>query len=86
MISAGEALSSLVSSKCPACNAPKTSGLSFCQRCFAYLPRHMQKALYRQIGQGYERALDEAMRCIAQRRLTCRDVRAGRFTRGRRKR
>jgi hypothetical protein len=43
------------------CGREKSSGRSFCYHCYKELPGDMQKALYRQIGDGYEEAFEDAV-------------------------
>jgi len=42
------------------CGRPKARRYAFCFRCYASLPRDMQRALWRRFGQGYEEAYDAA--------------------------
>lgn len=53
-------LDELKSEEC-ICGMPKPSGRSFCYHCYKSLPRHMQRALYQRIGDGYEEAYEEAV-------------------------
>lgn len=43
------------------CGREKSSGRSFCYRCYKELPGDMQRALYRKMGDGYEEAFEEAV-------------------------
>ncbi len=49
-----------------ACGRTKKPGNTFCFRCFKALPREMQKALYKRIGQGYRAAREEARRWLEE--------------------
>ena len=46
------------------CGRWKQSGYSFCYGCYRELPRDMQAALYRRMGEGYELAYEEAVRWL----------------------
>lgn len=52
---------SLTGTTCPACQGPKAPGKAFCWPCFSTLSHGRQIALYSPIGQGYERAFDDAL-------------------------
>lgn len=45
----------LVGTRCQ-CGDCKTSGHTFCRRCYHRLPRALQLRLYRRMGEGYEEA------------------------------
>ena len=53
----------LKSEEC-ACGRPKNSGYSFCYRDYKSLPLAMQKALFRQVGNGYEEAYEAAYKWL----------------------
>lgn len=40
------------------CGEPKKQRMAFCYSCFKILPDHMQKAIYRKIGNGFDEALE----------------------------
>jgi hypothetical protein len=84
MMTVTEAVATLRSNRCGGCGKKKGAMQSFCFECYRLLPDHMQRALYRRVGSGYEAAHEEARRCIAQRRETASEVRAGRHTKGHR--
>jgi hypothetical protein len=44
------------------CGAGKIPKRSFCDRCFARLPRDLKDALYSPIGKGYEEAWQHALK------------------------
>lgn len=46
---------------CVICDGRKRSKNTFCVDCYLTLPREMQRALYREIGKGYEEAYDAAV-------------------------
>ena len=46
------------------CGWGKKPGRSFCYRCYNRLPEHMRRDLYLRIGNGYEEALDEAVKYL----------------------
>ena len=60
-IDAKLAFESLRSEICPACGDRKQSRKSFCGGCYHQLPKHLAKALYCRIGQGYELAFEQAL-------------------------
>jgi hypothetical protein len=70
----------LHSDMCP-CGERKVKKTAFCAGCWKLLPPHMQKSLYQKLGQGFERAYEQAKRCIVERRKTAKEVSAGRFSR-----
>lgn len=43
------------------CGRAKKRGWALCHKCYSSLPHEMQIALYRQIGDGYEEAYEEAV-------------------------
>ena len=43
-----------------ACGKTKKRGQTFCYNCFKSLPKELQSALYKRIGQGYRTAREEA--------------------------
>ncbi len=49
----------LMSTTCR-CGEPKGQAKSHCLECYRKLPAHMQKALWRRIGDGYREAYQEA--------------------------
>lgn len=53
---------SLRSTECPACHKQKQPSQSFCRQCFARLRIDSRGALYHGFGQGYEEAMEQAMR------------------------
>jgi hypothetical protein len=53
----------LKSEEC-ACSRAKKSGFSFCYKCYEQLPFDMKKALYRQVGNGYEAAYEAAYKWL----------------------
>ncbi len=55
------ALISLDSRICPACGGRKARAQTLCGGHYHALPREMKNALYNRVGQGYERALLEAL-------------------------
>jgi hypothetical protein len=56
-------LQELQSNEC-LCGDYKNPGKSFCYWCYGRLPKAMKNALYQQIGNGYEEALDEAVKYL----------------------
>lgn len=48
------------------CENYKSSGYSFCYRCYRELPGEMQKALYRKVGAGYEEAFEAAVKYLEE--------------------
>lgn len=56
-------LKELRSNEC-LCGYYKKPGKSFCYRCYSRLPQDMQRSLYQRIGNGYEEALDEAVKYL----------------------
>ncbi|MDY0187814.1 MAG: hypothetical protein RBR16_07825 [Syntrophus sp. (in: bacteria)] len=48
------------------CLGKKSSGYSFCYKCYKSLPQEMQKALYRKIGDGHEEAYEAAAQYLYQ--------------------
>ena len=46
------------------CGDYKKPGKSFCYWCYGRLPKEMKNALYQQIGNGYEEALNEAVKYL----------------------
>lgn len=44
------------------CGAVKQPKLTFCERCFARLPREVKDALYQRVGKGYEEAWNHALK------------------------
>ena len=54
-------VASLRSFICPGCQGCKDQKKSFCGACFQLLSKDQQQALYRGIGQGYEKAFAEAL-------------------------
>lgn len=46
------------------CGAPKVARQTFCKTCYAWLPRDLQQALYRLVGNGYEEAYERGARII----------------------
>jgi len=57
-------LDELKSEECQ-CGAWKREKMTFCYVCFKSLPSHIQKALYKRIGDGYEEAREEAAAFLA---------------------
>lgn len=57
----GKAYDSLMSTVCPFCKGAKFARQTFCLKDYRKLPKPMQNALYRKIGDGYMEAFDEAM-------------------------
>ena len=51
------------SEKCQ-CENPKKRRYALCFNCWKKLPEYMQKALYRRLGFGFEKAYDKAVRCL----------------------
>jgi hypothetical protein len=49
-----------------ACGRGKQTGNSFCYRCYGSLPKDMQRALYRLVGDGYEAAYAAALQFLRQ--------------------
>jgi hypothetical protein len=43
------------------CGRVKRSMMSLCYGCYKKLPGHMQRDLYRKLGNGYEEAYDDAV-------------------------
>lgn len=43
------------------CKAVKERGQTFCRRCYFRLPKHLQRRLYRRVGNGYEEAYSTAV-------------------------
>lgn len=62
MIDATTAVRSIRSTLCPACAGKKKQMRSLCFGCYRSLPRPMKGALYRLVGNGYEQALDDALK------------------------
>ena len=56
-------LKELQSEECQ-CGKPKNKGFSFCYGCYKSLPIEMQRALWQQIGAGYEDAYDQALKYL----------------------
>ena len=56
-----ECLRSLRSDQCPACKGTKSPHHSLCKRCYFRLPPGHRNALYREIGSGYEPAMNSAL-------------------------
>lgn len=54
------------------CGYQKQARQTFCKGCYFALPRPMRQSLYRQIGNGYEKAYDEAKRFLNN-MMDCRD-------------
>lgn len=81
MISSVDLVRELHSATCPTCLGPKVKRTHFCNSCYRVLPAHMAQSLRLPIGNGREKAYDEAKRCVRQRRATASDVGAGRHTR-----
>ena len=48
------------------CEKPKKKWYSFCYSCFKKLPRDLQQKLYRKIGDGYEKAYDQAVQFLSE--------------------
>lgn len=48
------------------CGKLKRSKKTFCQECFYALPKAMQMALYRRIGEGYELAYERAVEWLTK--------------------
>ncbi|MDY6904112.1 MAG: hypothetical protein SWH61_05435 [Thermodesulfobacteriota bacterium] len=57
-------MNELKGEECLACGRPKRRGRSFCYSCYSSLPKHMQKALWQPLGNGYEAAFDEALKWL----------------------
>jgi hypothetical protein len=55
------AVEALVRRRCQ-CGAGKRSKRSFCERCFARLPREVKERLYSPVGRGYEEAWLHALK------------------------
>jgi hypothetical protein len=49
----------LASTECM-CGDPKDPRRTFCRRCYYRLPPRMRSALYQNLSEGYEQAVDEA--------------------------
>ncbi len=64
--SRGQLLESLRSRECPSCAGAKKSMHSLCVQCYRSLPADMRSALYRLIGDGYETALEAALRHLRE--------------------
>lgn len=79
MITHAQAIADLDGAICKGCGRKKGAGKSVCWKCWKLLPRHMQTALYDSIG--YSESYANALRCIEQRRMTAKEVGAGRHTR-----
>lgn len=68
MITTADAVKHFKGTLCYGCDGQKESQRAVCAGCHKLLPTHMQKNLYRRFGAGYERAYEEAVRCIRARR------------------
>jgi ribosomal protein L40E len=68
IISANDALQQLLGNVCQGCNGHKPSRMSHCRRCYFSLPKAMQRALYKRIGEGYEAAYAESLEMIKEER------------------
>ena len=54
-----EILDDFMGNEC-VCRKSKGTRMSFCLECYHALPEHLQQALYRRFGSGYEEAYVEA--------------------------
>lgn len=52
--------------ECPHCDRWKRRGASFCYRDYKRLPVELQRALWRRIGRGYEKAFEAAFAWLAE--------------------
>lgn len=57
-------LNELKSEECQ-CGRSKRVRTTFCYMCWSKLPKHIQRALYKPIGRGYEEAREEAAAHLA---------------------
>lgn len=57
-------LDELKSEECQ-CGKSKRSKMTFCYLCYSKLPKHIQRDLYKRIGNGYEEAREEAATYLA---------------------
>jgi hypothetical protein len=53
---------------CSGCSGKKKPKMSHCRNCYYALPRHMQLALYRRFGAGYEEAFEESTKFLQARK------------------
>lgn len=60
-------LQSFISLTCPVCKNEKPKNSAFCKNCYFMLPREMQRALWKRMGQGYELAVDNALQWFKDR-------------------
>lgn len=67
-LTARECLDSLRGLTCPACAGKKWADKSLCPSCYYMLPKYRRDALYRLIGNGYERAITEAIIYLRKKR------------------
>ena len=50
--------------KCSVCDRDKKIGFAFCYKCYSSLPNDIQRELYRKMGEGFEEAVDEAVKYL----------------------
>lgn len=56
-----EIFTSFSGQSCPGCLGWKEKRMAFCVGCYSNLPKHMQKALFRRFGSGFEEAHEAAL-------------------------
>jgi predicted amidophosphoribosyltransferase len=54
--------SSLMGDLCPICGKSKRPAQTLCPHCYSKLPLTLRRKLYDRIGQGYEQAIEAAMK------------------------
>lgn len=62
-----EALLDLGGTVCRGCGGVKRRSMSHCRRCYFALPRPMRAALYRRVGEGYEKAYAASLAWLRER-------------------
>ncbi len=72
-MTAGEMRDQLLGRECQ-CGKTKGGGKSFCYHCFIALPRKIQRALYKLIGDGYEEAYRNARAYLEEQASTPRVI------------
>jgi hypothetical protein len=65
MIEQSQIIASLRSVLCPGCGKAKKSRQLFCYVCFMALPAGRRSALYKLVGEGYEEAVEEALKSLS---------------------
>lgn len=60
-------LEDFLGAECAGCGGKKRPKMSHCRNCYYALPRHMQLALYRRFGSGYEEAFAASTKFLQDR-------------------